>query len=59
MEKYSVRSGTIGGTLLSLSFGFDSSDLIRTAVLAAVGASVSFVVTWILKWVVERRKKEG
>lgn len=57
MEKYSVRSGTIGGTLLSLSFGFDANDLIRTAVLAAVGASVSFIVTLLLKRLVQRRRR--
>ncbi|PHR42920.1 MAG: hypothetical protein COA32_16975 [Fluviicola sp.] len=46
--------GTISGTLLSVAATIDLQDITKTIVLAAVGASVSFLVTLFLKWVWRR-----
>lgn len=43
--------GTISGTLLSVGVTIDPQDYLKTVVLAAVGAAVSFVVSVFLKWV--------
>lgn len=52
------RSGTIAGTLLSAVPNIGSDDLWRTAVLAAVGAAVSFAVTCLLRVLAAGRKKK-
>jgi len=41
--------GTTGGTLLSVIGQLGVHDMLRTALLAAIGAVVSFVVTWLLQ----------
>ena len=41
--------GTTGGTLLSVIGQLGVHDVLRTALLAAIGAVVSFVVTWLLQ----------
>lgn len=41
--------GTTGGTLLSIVGQLGVHDMLRTALLAAIGAVVSFVVTWLLQ----------
>jgi ABC-type sulfate transport system permease component len=52
-----TKAGTAGGTLLSIFANINSEDLIKTAVLAAVGAVVSFAVTLLLKLLAKRVKK--
>ena len=47
--------GTGGGTLLSVVSQLGMHDIIRTAVLAAIGAVVSFAVSWVL----QRLNKRG
>ena len=42
--------GTVSGTLLSVAVTIDHQDYLKTIVLAAVGAAVSFVITVGLKW---------
>lgn len=49
--------GTLSGTTLSIFATFDLQDIIKTVVLAAVGAVVSFLVTKGLKWVWRKLKK--
>lgn len=57
---HSTRAGTIGGTLLVIIIQINSEELLKTGILAAIGASVSFGVTLLLKMVVQRmRKKRG
>lgn len=55
-----AKAGTIGGTLLSIFSNIPTTDYVRTAVLAAVGAVVSFTVSILLRqllhWI---RKKRG
>jgi ABC-type sulfate transport system permease component len=52
-----TKAGTAGGTLLSIFANINSEDLAKTAVLAAIGAVVSFGVTLLLKLLVKRLKK--
>ncbi len=52
-----TKAGTAGGTLLSIFANINSEDLIKTAMLAAVGAVVSFAVTLLLKLLAKRIKK--
>ena len=40
---------TIGGTLLSMLSSIHADDLIKTCVLAAIGATVSFSISFALK----------
>jgi len=54
----STQTGTIGGTLLSIVANISSGDLFRTAILAAVGAIVSFTVSVLLKMLLHRIKKK-
>lgn len=52
-----TKAGTASGTLLSIFANINSEDLLKTAVLAAVGAAVSFIVTLFLKLLAKRIKK--
>ena len=52
-----TKAGTIGGTFLSIFFNIDSRDLVKTGILAAIGALVSFTVTLLLKFLIKRLKK--
>lgn len=54
-----TKAGTAGGTLLSVLSQIHSGDVVQTCVLAAVGATVSFVVSLLLKWGVEVIKVKG
>jgi hypothetical protein len=49
-----TKAGTVGGTFLVLLLHITSGELIKTAVLAAVGAAVSFGVSLLLKWIVKK-----
>jgi len=51
-DHINTRATTIGGTLLVLLVFIDGADIIRTAVLAGVGALVSFMISFLLKKVV-------
>lgn len=42
-------SGTAGGTLCSVLPILTSEDLMKTIILASIGAVVSFVVTFLIK----------
>jgi len=52
-----TKRGTIGGTLLTIFGNINSSDIVKTAILAAIGAMVSFGVTLLLKLLVKKIKK--
>ncbi|PPK99136.1 hypothetical protein [Parapedobacter indicus] len=51
-----VGIGTTGGTLLSVIGQLGLHDMLRTALLAAIGAVVSFAVTWLLQRLWQRRR---
>lgn len=52
-----TKRGTAGGTLLTILVNITCEDIIKTAILAAVGAVVSFGVTLLLKLLMKRYKK--
>ena len=52
-----TKAGTVGGTLLTISYNLHIEDLAKTAVLAAIGAVVSFSVSIGLKAIVKRFKR--
>lgn len=52
-----TRTGTACGTLLVILSTINIADLIQTSLVAAVGATVSFIVTLIWKRVFARKKK--
>lgn len=51
--------GTIGGTLIAFIAIVDGSDVVKTAILACIGAVVSFGVTrvMLLLWPGEKEKE--
>ena len=53
----STKAGTAGGTILTILVNIKSEDLLKTVVLATVGAVVSFGVTLLLKFLIKRIKK--
>ncbi|MEP0938202.1 MAG: hypothetical protein ABJQ84_01670 [Ekhidna sp.] len=53
-----TKAGTIGGTLLSVALNLDASDILRTLILASVGAVVSFTISILLKWLVKSARKK-
>ena len=57
-QNHSTLIATITGTLLSVIVNIDLQDITKTAVLAAVGAVVSFSVSVFLKWLVKYLTKK-
>jgi mannitol-specific phosphotransferase system IIBC component len=53
-----TTAGTIGGTLLVFLLQINSAELLKTIVLAAIGATVSFSVSMVLKWVVRKVRRK-
>lgn len=51
----STRAGTISGTFLVLLFNVNLEELLSTAIIAAVGAVVSFLVSILLKCVFKKK----
>jgi hypothetical protein len=49
--------GTVSGTALSVAVNIGSSDIIKTVILAAVGAVASFTMTVLLKWLIKKFKR--
>ena len=48
---------TTGGTLLSVLAQLGLHDMLKTAVLATIGAVVSFAVSWVLQRLERRRQR--
>lgn len=48
--------GTVSGTVLTVAVNVGSSDILKTVILAALGAVVSFGVSLLLKWLVHKFK---
>ncbi|SHM94499.1 hypothetical protein [Flavobacterium xinjiangense] len=49
--------GTAGGTFLSVVPNLHSEDILKTVLLAAVGAIVSFGISMVLKFVIKKYKE--
>jgi hypothetical protein len=54
-----TRAGTAGGTLLVVALQISSQEMLKTVVLAALGAVVSFWVSHLLQRLVKKRTKKG
>jgi hypothetical protein len=52
-----ILIGTASGTFLSVLPNLHSEDVLKTVVLAAIGAIVSFVLSMIFKFIVKKHKK--
>ena len=52
----SLKVGTTSGTLLSMVPNIFSEDILKTVILAVVGATVSFSVSLFLKWLTKPKK---
>lgn len=51
-------SGTVGGTVLTVIYHINGTDIVKTAVLAFVGAVVSFYATKFCRWVWRKIKSK-
>jgi hypothetical protein len=49
--------GTAGGTFLSIVPNLHSEDVLKTVLLAAVGAIVSFGISLVLKFIIKKHKR--
>jgi len=49
--------GTAGGTFLSVLPNLHSEDVLKTIILASVGAIVSFTISLVLKFLIKKHKK--
>jgi hypothetical protein len=54
----STKAGTIGGTLLILFINLRTEEVLKTAILAAIGALVSFAISMILKLLIKRFRRK-
>ncbi len=52
-----LRMGTASGTFLSILPNILSEDIAKTIILAALGATVSFMVSLLLKWLKKIKHK--
>lgn len=52
-----ILIGTASGTFLSVLPNLHSEDVLKTVVLAAIGAIVSFVLSMVLKFIVKKHRK--
>jgi len=57
MVRHDLKLGTAAGTLLSAMPYIGTDELLKTAILAAVGATVSFVVSLVLHWLRRSRRR--
>jgi hypothetical protein len=48
-------AGTIGGTITALLANINGGDVLKTVILSAVGATVSFCLTFVMKEIVKSR----
>ena len=49
----SLKTGTIGGTLISILASITWMDIEKTIVMAAIGATVSFLMSLLLKKMIQ------
>jgi mannitol-specific phosphotransferase system IIBC component len=54
-----TAAGTAGGTLLTIFANIHSEDTIKTAVLACIGAVVSFMISLFMKWMSKKILKDS
>lgn len=49
MDSHSTRAGMVGGAVLAMVF-VSSGELLKTAILAAVGALVSYLISRLVRY---------
>lgn len=54
----STKAGTIGGTLLILFINLRTEEVLKTAILAAIGAVVSFTISMMLKLLIKKIRRK-
>jgi uncharacterized membrane protein (UPF0136 family) len=47
-------AGTVGGTVLTIIGSLQLHDLVKTVILATVGAVVSFTLSMLMKWLAKK-----
>jgi hypothetical protein len=52
-----TAAGTVGGTLLTIIANIHSEDIVKTALLACIGAIVSFSISLGMKWIAKKLRK--
>ena len=58
-NNHGTVAGTAGGTLLTIFANIHSEDVIKTAVLACIGAVVSFMISLFMKWMSKKILKDS
>lgn len=53
-----TKAATAGGTLTILLANLSVTDLVQTAILAAIGATVSFITSILMKYLFKRWRKK-
>ncbi len=56
-QSNSTLAGTAGGTFLSIVPNILSEDVVKTVILATIGAIVSFAISLLLKWLTKKHRK--
>jgi uncharacterized membrane protein len=51
-----LKIGTASGTLLSISPGIFTQDIVKTIILAVVGATINFIISLLLKKITKSKK---
>lgn len=51
-----TKAGTLGGTFLTIIFNIKTEDVLKTIVLAGIGAIVSFFVSLGLRRLTSKKK---
>lgn len=54
----SQRAGTVGGLALVLFVQLESAEILKTVILAAVGATTSYLVTLTVKFLLRRCRQK-
>jgi hypothetical protein len=52
-----TKYGTLGGIITILLYNISTSDVVKTTVLAAIGAFVSFFVSLVLRYCMRKWRK--
>jgi len=52
-----TKYGTLGGIITIVLYNINTGDVVRTTVLAAIGAFVSFFVSLVLRYCIRKWRK--
>jgi len=57
MQEHATKIGTAGGFLTVLLANIHTSDLVKTVVMSAIGAVVSFIISMALNYLIKKLRK--